>query len=141
MSDTHEEDTVRAGLSESEMRDRVIRLAFGGEQTSWPGTSTPWLRERSWTSAVVLLTGRKIRWHTIQLMLDASYVDAYRLVHPPQQDPGFTFPTWDPHVRLDFVFMPAAWTGRLKDCRVVSGTPPLESASDHLPLLAELDEA
>jgi hypothetical protein len=31
MSGTHEEDAVRAGLSESEMRDRVIRLAFGGE--------------------------------------------------------------------------------------------------------------
>ena len=90
---------------------------------------------------MVFLTGRKIRWETIQIMLDSPYVDGYRLLHPPQENAGFTFPTWNPHVRLDFVFMPAAWTTRLRDCRVVSGTRAVEAASDHLPLLAELDEA
>jgi len=58
------------------------------------------------------------------------------MLHPDQ--PGFTFPTWDPHLRLDFVFVPQASLSRLKSCEVVQGTAPA-AASDHLPLLAEID--
>jgi endonuclease/exonuclease/phosphatase family metal-dependent hydrolase len=42
-------------------------------------------------------------------------------------------------VRLDFVFVPAAWAPRLERCEVVDGHPDTASASDHLPLLADLD--
>ncbi len=87
--------------------------------------------------AVAWLSGRRIRWETIQLMLDASYVDGYRALHGA--DPGYTFPTGDPHVRLDYVFLPRAWSRRLTACGVVSDDPALAAASDHLPLLAELD--
>lgn len=87
--------------------------------------------------AVVWLTGRQIRWETIQIMLDASYIDGYRALHPG--DPGYTFPTWDSHVRLDYVFLPLAWSRRLTDCTVVGDHPTLAQASDHLPLLAELE--
>ena len=87
--------------------------------------------------AIAWLTGRRIRWETIQLMLDASYVDGYRTLHGA--DPGHTFPTWDPHVRLDYVFLPRAWSRQLTACAVVRDHPALAAASDHLPLLAELD--
>jgi len=87
--------------------------------------------------AIVWLTGRRIRWETIQIMLDASYVDGYRSLHG--HDPGYTFPTWDPHVRLDYVFVPFAWSRRLADCAVVSDHPALAQASDHLPLRAEVE--
>src|SRR5688572_24378813 len=39
--------------------------------------------------AVVWLTGRQIRWETIKIMLDRSYVDAYRSLHP--REAGHTF--------------------------------------------------
>jgi exodeoxyribonuclease-3 len=84
----------------------------------------------------VYLTGREIRWQTIQIMLDAAYADAYRMLHPDQ--PGFTFPTWDPQVRLDFVFVPQPSLPRVKSCEVVFDRT-AAAASDHLPLLAEID--
>ena len=69
-------------------------------------------------------------------MLNAGYTDGYRLRHG--KDSGFTFPTWEPHVRLDYIFVPTGFTERLRSCEIVTG-PPAETASDHLPLLAELD--
>jgi len=86
--------------------------------------------------AFVWLTGRTIRWHTIQIMLDAGYVDGYRRLHP--REPGYTFPTWDPHIRLDYVFVPSAFMNRMTDSRVVDGGA-AAAASDHHPLLADLD--
>jgi endonuclease/exonuclease/phosphatase family metal-dependent hydrolase len=69
-------------------------------------------------------------------VLDGGYVDGYRSACP--KGPGFTFPTWDPHVRLDYVFLPAPLAPRLRACEIVK-TPDTSAASDHLPLLAELD--
>jgi len=87
--------------------------------------------------AFLWLTGRTIRWQTIQIMLDAGYVDGYR--HLNAADPGYTFPTWDPHVRLDYVFVPASFVDRIKESRVV-GAPAsaIAAASDHHPLLADV---
>jgi endonuclease/exonuclease/phosphatase family metal-dependent hydrolase len=85
----------------------------------------------------VWLSGGRVRYRTVQLMLDAGYLDGYRLLHP--EEPGHTFPTWDPHVRLDYVFLPAAFAGRLKECRVVREDPAVAEASDHFPLLARVE--
>jgi len=84
----------------------------------------------------VWLSGGQVRWRTIQLVLDAGYVDGYRRHHPGYA--GHTFPTWDPHVRLDYVFLPAAHADRLRDCRIVKD-PPAPEASDHFPLLADIE--
>jgi exodeoxyribonuclease-3 len=86
--------------------------------------------------ALVWLSGGRIRWRTIQIVLDAGYTDGYRRLHP--EDAGHTFPTWDPHVRLDYVFLPAPYAGWLTSCEIVQadGTP---EASDHFPLLSEID--
>ncbi|HEV3484628.1 MAG TPA: endonuclease/exonuclease/phosphatase family protein [Vicinamibacterales bacterium] len=88
--------------------------------------------------ALVWLSGGAIRWRTIQLVLDARYVDGFRVHHPTV--PGFTFPTWNPHVRLDYVFLPEAFVGRLRACNVIAGEDDdVRHASDHLPLLAEIE--
>jgi endonuclease/exonuclease/phosphatase family metal-dependent hydrolase len=50
---------------------------------------------------------------------------------------GYTFPTWDPHVRLDYLFVPQACVGRVSRCQVFSANEVIE-ASDHFPLIAEL---
>jgi exodeoxyribonuclease III len=85
--------------------------------------------------ALVWMSGGRIRWRTIQEILDARYVDGFRALHP--SDPGFTFPTWRPHVRLDYVFVPGLHLERLTSCRVVHD-PQVNAASDHFPLLAEI---
>jgi endonuclease/exonuclease/phosphatase family metal-dependent hydrolase len=85
--------------------------------------------------ALVWLSGGRIRWRTIQIVLNAGYVDGFRRLHP--NDPGLTFPVWDPHVRLDYVFLPAGQSARLTSCEVVR-TAPAPQASDHFPLLVEL---
>ena len=69
-------------------------------------------------------------------MFDQGYVDAWRLKHP--QGSGFTFPTTDPHVRLDYVFVPEAFAARVVRCEIVQDGR-AAAASDHFPLLAELD--
>jgi exodeoxyribonuclease III len=85
--------------------------------------------------ALVWLSGGRIRWRTIQAVLDTGYTDGYRHRHP--EGPGYTFPTWNPHVRLDYMFVPSGQAPRLTACRIVQDAPAAE-ASDHFPLLAEL---
>ncbi len=81
----------------------------------------------------VWLSGGRIRWKVIQTVLDAGYVDAYRSLHALAS--GHTMPTWDPHVRLDYVFVPAAFADRIERCDVVAH-PDAAAASDHFPLFA-----
>jgi len=87
--------------------------------------------------ALVWLSGGSIRWRTIRRVLDAGYLDAFRTLHPDA--PGLTFPVWNPHVRLDYLFLPSNRRAALVASEVVSDGPVAE-ASDHLPLLTELAE-
>jgi exodeoxyribonuclease-3 len=90
-----------------------------------------------WIQAMVWLSGNDIARHTIQLMLDERYVDAWRAHHPVGD--GFTFPTWDPHVRLDYLFTPQPYADRVMTCEVMRELPGATEASDHYPLLIEFD--
>ena len=85
--------------------------------------------------ALVWLSGGRIRWRTIRRVLDAGYLDAFRTLHPDA--PGLTFPVWNPHIRLDYLFVPSAWRAALVGSEVVTSGP-VQHASDHLPLLTEL---
>jgi exodeoxyribonuclease III len=87
--------------------------------------------------AFVWLSGGRIRWRTIEMVLNAGYVDSFRKVHPEEAGP--TFPVWDPHVRLDYVFVPGGSSNRVIDCQVVHH-PAAKAASDHFPLLVELSD-
>lgn len=86
--------------------------------------------------ALVWLSGGRIRWRTIQTILDGGYLDGFRMLHPDVV--GFTFPTWNPHVRLDYAFVPSGFADRLRSCEVING-PDTADASDHFPLLVEFD--
>jgi endonuclease/exonuclease/phosphatase family metal-dependent hydrolase len=86
--------------------------------------------------ATMWVTGGRIRWRTIQVVLDAGYVDVFRAKHP--EDPGLTLPTTKPQVRLDYLFVPSAHLARVITCEVVR-VPSARAASDHFPLLATLD--
>ncbi len=113
-----------------------FHVLAGDFNTLAPGEKLD-LRRLPWRlQLLAMFSGRTIRWQTIQIMLDAQYVDGFRLLHPEVE--GFTFPTWDPHVRLDYVFLPTASAERLRSCEVVLGGAAGE-ASDHFPLLAVLE--
>jgi exodeoxyribonuclease-3 len=116
-----------------------FHLLAGDFNTLAPGEALDLRKLPPRLRALAWLSGRHIRWETIQIMLDASYVDGYRLLHP--DDPGYTFPIWDPHVRLDYAFLPLAWSRRLAECHVVGDHPALAQASDHRPLLAVVGPA
>ena len=90
-----------------------------------------------WIRAMVWLSGRDIARHTIQHMLDQKYIDAWSTLHPGE--PGYTFPTWDPHVRLDYLFTPARYQPSLQECRVLTDPSEAMAASDHYPLLVAIE--
>jgi endonuclease/exonuclease/phosphatase family metal-dependent hydrolase len=85
--------------------------------------------------ALVWLSGGHIRWRTIATVLSEGYVDSFRQLHPT--DVGYTLPTPDPHVRLDYAFVPGAFAQHVRSCEIVR-TPDVAEASDHFPLLIEL---
>jgi endonuclease/exonuclease/phosphatase family metal-dependent hydrolase len=94
-------------------------------------------RMPQWIRAMVWLSGRDIARHTIQHMLDQKYIDIWSTLHP--SDRGYTFPTWDPHVRLDYGFVPERYRACLQSCAVFQDAPDIARASDHYPLLIEFD--
>ena len=87
--------------------------------------------------ALVWLSGGHIRWRTIATVLSAGYVDSFRRLHPA--DLGYTLPTPEPHVRLDYAFVPGAFAQHVRSCEIVK-TPEVTKASDHFPLLLEIGE-
>ena len=87
---------------------------------------------------LIWLSGGSVRWRTIQTVLDAGYVDAFKLKNPT--DPGMTLPTNDPHIRLDYVFVPHAHSTRVMACEVFRHSAAV-GASDHFPVVADLHVA
>jgi endonuclease/exonuclease/phosphatase family metal-dependent hydrolase len=85
--------------------------------------------------ALLWAAGGPVRWTAHSAILAAGYADAYRVLHT---DAGHTFPTWEPHVRLDYVFVPSRAASPVQRCEVVREAPGVREASDHFPLLAEI---
>jgi endonuclease/exonuclease/phosphatase family metal-dependent hydrolase len=112
-----------------------LHIVTGDFNTLAPGERLDMQRLPPRLRALAWVTGKTIRWVTIRMMLEAGYIDGYRLFH---QGEGNSFPTWDPHVRLDYAFVPEAFKTQLQRCDVVRNHQSLRDASDHFPLLSEL---
>ncbi|HKE56273.1 MAG TPA: endonuclease/exonuclease/phosphatase family protein [Pyrinomonadaceae bacterium] len=128
---------IRSLLEGIKRHQAGFHLLVGDFNTLAPGEVLELDRLPAWIRATIWVSGRKLQRETIQLMLDADYGDAFRTLHPDER--GYTFPTWDPHVRLDYAFVPRAFSSRLHACEVI--TEPanvIKAASDHCPLLVEL---
>ena len=92
-----------------------------------------------WIRAMVWLSGRDIARSTIEMMRADGYVDAWRTVHANlETESGHTFPVWNPHVRLDYVFTPKQYSSRFTSCEVRQTPDVVRTASDHFPLLVEI---
>jgi len=115
--------------------DRGFHVLTGDFNTLAPGELLDFRKLPGRLRALVWLSGGRVRWRTIEIVLNAGYVDVFRRLHP--DDAGLSFPVWDPHVRLDYVFVPAGHAERLMSCTVVKD-PATRTASDHHPLLAEI---
>ena len=127
---------LRALLLAIQQHQHGPHVLVGDFNTLAPGELLDFTRLPLRLRALVWLSGGRVRWRTIQGVLDAGYVDAFRALTPDLV--GYTFPTWDPHVRLDYAFVPAAFALRLRACDVVT-LPSAIDTSDHFPLVFDLD--
>jgi exodeoxyribonuclease-3 len=127
---------IRALLDGIRRHQEGFHVLVGDFNSLAPGELLDVRRMPRWIRALVWLSGRDIQRETIQIMLDANYVDGYRRLHP--EDKGYTFPVWDPHLRLDYIFLPAAFTQKLISSEVINHAA-ARDASDHFPLLAQLE--
>ena len=139
---THSNYTERGRMREARALLRCIKeyregfhLLVGDFNTLAPGELLDMQRLPWRYRALAMVLGGRVTYRTIQIMLDEGYLDGYRRLNT---DHGFTFPTWDAHVRLDYVFVPAAYVDRVRSCKVITDIPEAAKASDHFPLLAEI---
>jgi exodeoxyribonuclease-3 len=130
---------IRALLDGIRRHQDGFHVLVGDFNTLAPGELLDTQRMPHWIRALVWLSGRDIQRETIQIMLDAGYLDGQRLLHPDEK--GYTFPTWDTHLRLDYVFLPARYAAHLKAIEVIKEPAVASRASDHFPLLAHLEIA
>ncbi|MBA3531347.1 MAG: endonuclease/exonuclease/phosphatase family protein [Ardenticatenales bacterium] len=127
---------IRALLEAIKDHKEGFHVLVGDFNTLAPGELLEVWRMPTWIQALIWISGREIQRETIQVVLDAGYTDGYRHLHPQG---GFTFPVWNPHLRLDYLFLPAAFADCLKECQVIQEPEAVRLASDHYPLLALLD--
>lgn len=128
---------LRSLLAWVEARHSGLHVMVGDFNTLAPGELLDAQKLPPRLRALVWLSGGRVRYQTIQILLAAGYTDSFRRLNPEAL--GYTFPTWDPHVRLDFAFIPQPHEGRVSDCRVLAESPDVKAASDHFPLLVTLE--
>jgi exodeoxyribonuclease-3 len=127
---------IRALLKSIERYQNGFHVLVGDFNTLAPGEVLETRRMPAWIRALVWLSGRDIQRATIGIMRDSGYADVYRSLHPDVK--GYTFPVWDPHVRLDYLFVPKSFANRVKSCEVITEAG-VTKASDHLPLLSSVE--
>jgi len=103
-----------------QQHQKVLHVLLGDFNTSAPGELLD-MRLPAIPSAAAWYGERWLhRWETIQIMLDAGYVDGYRLFILSKKIP---FPTWNPTCALTNV--PAGAFPTLTACEVESEKPRL----------------
>jgi len=129
---------VRAILQLVENYRDEFHLLTGDFNTLAPGELLNMQKLPTRYKVLAFLLGGRINFRAIRMMLDAGYADCYRRFHV---DHGFTFPAWDPHVRLDYAFVPEKFADKVKGCNVMTGISEPAKATDHLPLRIEVAPA
>lgn len=112
-----------------------FHILIGDFNTLAPGELLNMSKLPTRYKVLAFMLGGRINFRAIRMMLDAGYADCYRRFH---SDPGFTFPAWDPHVRLDYAFVPERFAARVQSCDVVSNIQEPAKATDHLPLIVKV---
>jgi endonuclease/exonuclease/phosphatase family metal-dependent hydrolase len=126
---------VRAILEFAAKYKDDFHLLAGDFNTLAPGELLQMQKLPTRYKVLAFLLGGKVTFRAIQIMLDAGYLDCYRKFHT---DEGYTFPAWDPHVRLDYFFASVDFMHRVTSCDVMTNISQPAEATDHLPLIAEI---
>lgn len=127
---------IKSLLKSIERYEAGFHVLVGDFNTLAPGEILDVRRMPAWIRGLVWLSGRDLQRDTIQHIKDSGYIDVYRTLYP--DDKGYTFPVWDPHVRLDYLFVPKPFGDRMTSCEVMNNAGAAK-ASDHFPLLAEVE--
>jgi endonuclease/exonuclease/phosphatase family metal-dependent hydrolase len=126
---------IQSLLKSIERYQEGFHILVGDFNTLAPGEILDARRMPAWIRALIWISGRDIQRETIKYIVEAKYVDGYRFLHPDEK--GYTFPTWDPHLRLDYAFLPQRFAERLQSCEVIRSAV-ASKASDHFPLSVEI---
>jgi len=124
-----------SGISRIKADSKDFHVLVGDFNTLAPGELLNMQKLPMRYRLLAMLLGGRITYRTIQIMIDAGYIDCYRRLNT---NLGFTFPAWDPHVRLDYVFTPAGFVDRVTSCEVVTDISEPAKATDHMPLVAKI---
>jgi exodeoxyribonuclease-3 len=129
---------LRALLAGIRRHQEGFHVLVGDFNALSPGERLDVSRMPARLRVLVWLSGgaARLKQLAIQTVLDGGYIDGFRTLHA--DDRGYTFPTWDPHVRLDYVFLPQRYGDRLASCDVLRTPSVVRAASDHFPLLANV---
>jgi endonuclease/exonuclease/phosphatase family metal-dependent hydrolase len=128
---------IQSLLKSIERHQEGFHVLVGDFNTLAPGEVLDVRRMPAWIRGLVWLSGRDIQRDTIQHIKDSGYIDGFRLLHPEEK--GYTFPVWDPHLRLDYVIVPLGFSDRLVSCEVMRELERVVKASDHFPVRAEIE--
>ncbi len=126
---------VRAILEFVQKYQGEFHILVGDFNTLAPGELLNMQKLPMRYKVLAYLLGGKATYRAIQIMLDAGYADCYRKFHT---DPGYTFPAWDPHVRLDYFFTRTEFMDCITNCSVMTDINEPAKATDHLPLIADI---
>lgn len=129
---------IRALLDGIKHHQHGFHIILGDFNALAPGEQLVVEKFPGWIRAMVWVSGRDIARDTIQTMLDARYADIWKRLNPASDDPGYTFPTWDPHVRLDYAFVPMPFADRVAAFDIIKSPDVARTASDHHPILVTL---
>jgi len=129
----HETGALLAAIDRWRREPHVL---VGDFNTLPPGDSLDMKRLPPRLRPFVWLSGGRIRWQVVNRLREAGYVDVAAAC---ESTPTPTFPTWGAHLRLDYAFVPRALESAVRRYRVITDAPDIPAASDHRPILLELE--
>ena len=127
---------IQALLNGIQKHQEGFHVLTGDFNSIAPDELLPTAKMPYWIRTLVWLSGRDVQRETVKLIQKNGYADGFRKLHSDVE--GYTFPTRDPHLRFDYVFLPERFIDRLTECTIVDQHP-ANQASDHFPLLTRLN--
>ncbi len=90
-----------------------------------------------WLRFIIFMQGGRIYRWSLRAYLRAGFTDSFRHLNPGER--GFTFPTSGVDGRLDYILVNEHLKPALLKCAVVLEPEQVHTASDHYPVMAELE--
>lgn len=125
-----------ASHSQVALKDEIC-LIGGDFNAIAPGDTVERRGMPGWMRAMILLQGNRLYRMSLRAYQKAGLIDCFRRLNP--QAAGYTYPVPQPYARLDYLLVNAALAPALRRCQVLAQPEAVHSASDHYPLLLELE--